>query len=237
MTRSNSRLASTGRNPCSASSTRSAGSTSASSVADAACGVAVARVGQQVVDRAAETGRFHRQQAGVLLHRLGRGIAAVGERVADEPDERHRRLQLVRHRGDEIGLHRRQRRARPVGADGQDERQQARAGRDRNQEEHPPRALERREERLIRQRPDMHRPLADSRRARRDRLDERRIDEEERESRMQIAGAVGFDRRRLRHDPALIVGHRNREAAQAAADLHHLLHQRIEILRRAATAR
>ena len=194
-------------------------------------GAAVARVGQEVVDRAAETGRFHRQQAGVLLHGLGRGVAAVGEGVADEPDECHGRLQLVRHRGDEIGFHRRQRRARPVGADRQDERQQTRAGRDRNQEEHPPRALERREERLIRQRPDVHRPLADSRRARRDRLDERRIDEEERESRVQVAGAVGLDRRRLRHDPALVVGHRNREAAAAPADLLDLFHQRIEILR------
>ena len=48
---------------------------------------------------------------------------------------------------------------------------------------------------------------------------------------MQIAGAVGLDRRRLRHHAALVVGHRNREAAAAAADLLDLLHQRIEVLR------
>ena len=41
----------------------------------------------------------------------------------------------------------------------------------------------------------------------------------------------GCDRRRLRHDTALVVGHRNREAAPAAADLLDLFHQRIEVLR------
>ena len=46
---------------------------------------------------------------------------------------------------------------------------------------------------------------------------------------MQIARAVGFDRRRRDRSP-FVVRHRNRQAAEAAADLLHLLDQRIEVL-------